>query len=113
MNTQKQNERKNRLMPVGIPKWIRCYDGGPDYIGGDRYTVVYTRLQGKVDRRAMCQYVGMNSEPYHGIGMHGEADHMIDRSSHKHLGLKIQFTDLPAQCKKLVISDYKELWSIT
>ena len=34
------NSREQRLMPDGVPRYVRCYDGGEDLF--DRYTVVCT-----------------------------------------------------------------------
>lgn len=111
-----QKSRKDRLIPNGVPRYIRCYDnGGPDAKDGsiDRYTVVYTGNY-KKNERGGCFYVGMNCAPFHpqGVGQHGEANHIIDRPSYGHLGKKIAFKDLPEDCQSLVISDYKGLWNL-
>lgn len=105
MNKQ---QRKEALMPGGIPRYIRVYDN-PEYL--DRYTVVFT---GRYTHKTAGQYwnISMNSEPYHGIGMRGTNDTQIDRPTYSHLGKKIRFEDLPEQCQKLVIEDYKYLWDI-
>lgn len=29
-----------------------------------------------------------------------------------HLGRRIRFQDLPADCQKLVLSDYREIWRV-
>lgn len=105
---KKQKARQDSLLPGGKPKYIRCYDSGPDG-SADRYTVVYTRSG---DGR--CYYVGMSGSPFHpqGVGMHGEHDSMIDRPTYGHLGKRIKFADLPEDCQKLVLRDYKETWKL-
>lgn len=110
-------------MPKGIPRWICAYDdGGKSF---DRYTVVYTghwRTEG--DNSARCQYVGMSAHPFHpqGIGLwcanknhHCDVNKwgfapMIGRKCH--LGRRIKFQDLPEDCRRLVIQDYKEIWRL-
>ncbi len=107
---EKAKQRKERLMPKGIPRYIRCYDNGGKSI--DRYTVVYT---GRYDqKRNGCMYVSMNSSPFHpqGFGQHGDSPTPIDYPTYSHLGKKIKFTDLPEDCQKLVVQDYKEIWNI-
>lgn len=108
----KNDERRNRLMPNDIPRYIRCYDGDKF---ADRYTVVYTGNYPKGEGyNKSFQHVSMSEHPSHpqGVGMHGESETIIDRPTYSHLGKKIKFNDLPSDCKKLVISDYKEIWSI-
>lgn len=108
MNKQ---DRLKALMPNGIPRYIRCYDNGGKT--ADRYTVVYT---GKYRNKAKgsYEYVGMSAAPFHpmGIGQHGEHSTPIDRPTYGHLGKKINFNDLPADCKELVLRDYKENWNL-
>jgi len=125
--TKRQLRRIDSLMPSGIPRWIRCYDDGPNHY--DRYTVVYTGRYAKgtgYDRR--YHYVGMSAMPFSpsGLGQHGESEHILDttrdgRVGYKwppaiggkcYLGTRIQFSDLPIDCQKLVISDYRELWGL-
>ena len=93
--------------PAPFPRWIRCYDNGGE--SADRYTVVFTSRRGK------GLYLGMNHEPFHpqGIGMHGESNngHPIDRPTSGHLGKRIAFGRLPADCQKLVRSDYAAIWA--
>ena len=127
-------ERRQRLMPRGIPKYIRVYDNsGASF---DRYTVVYTGhyqtklwTDGKLrdadgharDRRFL--YVGMSEFPFHpqGFGQHGEAtagpidvtDGWPPAMGRKnHLGTRIPFSKLPPDCKRLVKRDYNELWNL-
>lgn len=117
------------LMPNGIPKYIRAYDNGGESC--DRYTVVYTgkyRTLGvkRGGPRVMgwFQYVSMSASPFHpqGFGQHGEHSQQIDVNKwgfapamgrKNHLGTRISFTQLPPDCQKLVISDYKAIWQLT
>lgn len=100
--------RINTLMPGGIPKYIRCYDNDQTF---DRYTVVYT---GNYPGRDGCEYVGMSSDPYSpsGFGQHGHSQEIIDKPKYAHLGKKISFNDLPENCQKLVLRDYKINWNL-
>lgn len=108
-----QRARFERLMPEGKPRYIRCYDSGPDE-GADRYTVVYT---GRYQHDGCGYfYVGMSGSPFHpqGVGYHGEHPYgSIDRPTYGHLGKKIKYDDLPDDCKKLVLSDYLDLWGLS
>jgi len=101
--------REERFMPNGIPRNIRVYDNGGKTF--DRYTVVFT---GNYKGRNGCDYLGMSENPFSplGVGQHGSDKSVIDHPSYSHLGKKIQFSDLPEDCKKAVISDYKEIWGI-
>ncbi len=114
----KKAERRNRLLPNGIPRYIRCYDnGGPEKENGtiDRYTVCYTgNYKGKT--KGWHDYVGMSGAPFHpqGIGMHGGTEFRpADRPTYGHLGKKIKFTDLPEDCQTLVMQDYLYFWDFT
>lgn len=88
---------------------IRCYDRESDKTT-DRYTVIYMNdkyvkspLMGP---RAYTVYgaVGMSAYPFHpqGFGQHCTA------MPGKHLGKRIKFADLPADCQKLVQQDTKQ-----
>lgn len=108
MNNQKLSERVSRLMPAGIPRYIRCYDNGGETL--DRYTIVYTghyKKNGRYFEDLTC-----SEDPFHGIGQHGESPEYIDRPKSSHLGKKINFTDLPEAVKRAVISDYKQNWEL-
>jgi hypothetical protein len=77
---------------------IACYDDGKS---GDRYTVVYLDQPEKAANTFAA--VGMNHEPFHpqGIGQHCAA------MPGRHLGRRIAFLDLPADCQKVVLQDLK------
>lgn len=110
--------RHERLMPGGIPRYIRVYD---EPTTADRYTVVFT---GRYAGRPVggCDYVGMSADPFHpcGFGQHGESRTVIDAPGgwppamgrKCHLGKRIPFTDLPAPCQQLVLTDYRGLWDL-
>lgn len=131
--TIRQKSRYDRLMPDGIPRWIRVWDSGPET--NDRYTVVYTgryRTRGvkrhtPVSEWPWFQYVGMNSCPFHpayGVGQHGESPTIIDCPHgwteqvgrtcrhNPNLGRRIRFQDLPEDCQTIVLRDYRELWTL-
>jgi hypothetical protein len=119
--TKKQQERRDRLLPNGIPRWVRCYDNeGRSF---DRYTVVYTGRYKKDP--GIFHYVGMSKYPYHpqGFGQHGETQHKpCDVTGNSwagpsigkkcHLGTRIKFEDLPDDCKDLVMRDYRDFWEL-
>lgn len=110
---QKHKERTERLVPNGVPRYIRCYDNGGTSF--DRYTVVFTGRYTHKTNRAFW-YLGMSENPFHpqGFGQHGESEFKpIDTPSYKHLGKKIEFKDLPKDCQKLVMQDYLYLWDFT
>ena len=101
--------RIERLMPNGVPRYVRCYDNDGQTF--DRYTVVFT---GNYKGRKGCNYLAMSEHPTHpqGLGQHGWSNHIIDRPIYSHLGERIKFEQLPEDCKGVVISDYVEIWGI-
>lgn len=104
---RRKSAREKRLMPNGVPRWIRCYDNGGKTL--DCYTVVFTRQGG------YYPYVGMSEFPYspNGFGQHGEGLHgPIDKPRYSHLGKRVSFRILPRDCRELVIQDYREYWRI-
>jgi hypothetical protein len=105
-------------LPMKRPRHIRIYDNGGTEAGGtmDRYTVVYMNqveqpghtVTRKGDSFHKTEQVwipttfnslGMNSQPFHGIGQHGPA------VPGAHLGKRIKWEDLPEQCQQAVIQD--------
>jgi hypothetical protein len=114
MNKMKRFEA---LLKGHKPRYIRVYDSGPDG-SADRYTVVYTGRKGG-------DYVGMSADPFHpqGICQHGEG--LIDRKRFdggflrpptlgrkNHLGTRIDFFDLPDDCRRVVIREYAASWGL-
>jgi len=102
-------ERAEKLMPGGIPKYIRCYDNGGKTF--DRYTVIYTRAQ-SFGMKGYTVGVGMSENPFHpqGFGQHFEYQNY--QYNGKSGGKRIKFADLPENCRKVVVSDYRELWKL-
>jgi len=96
----------------GEPLRISCYmyKGDPkpcrDYI-----TVVYTHASKAGYPKGTVLYRSMNGNPYHpacGIAEMGEGK----QCSFKPGGSKVAFSDLPQDCKDIVLSDYKNLWEL-
>jgi hypothetical protein len=110
-------KRLDKFCPDGIPKYVRCYDNKGETI--DRYTAVFT---GNYAGRKGCDYLGMNSRPFHpiGFGQHGWHETVIDTKNgwppkigqNNHLGTRIEFADLPEDCRRCVLQDYLILWRI-
>ena len=118
--TKKEKERIGRIMPKGIPRYIRCYDNEGETL--DQYIVIFTgRWAGKQPR--LSQHLSMSKYPYHplGFGQHGDSDDgPIDALDGRwppavgrknHLGTRIEFKDLPPDCRKLVLNNYKYYWT--
>lgn len=119
----KKDERKERLMPGGIPRYVRCYDNGgsaTEHGTIDRYTVVFTGkyksigIPRGIRQEYFYEYLGMSAHPFHpqGFGQHGESNQPIDRPAYSHLGKKISFNDLPEDCKECVLQDYVMNWKL-
>tara|TARA_R110000772_G_scaffold46279_6_gene105704 strand:+ start:703 stop:999 length:297 start_codon:yes stop_codon:yes gene_type:complete len=92
---------------MNSPKFIACYDSGPELL--DRYTVVFTRPLKNTRGQRYYMYVGMSANPYVGVGIHADSPERIDGEGHS-LGKKIQFKDLPLNCRKLVTEDYESFY---
>jgi hypothetical protein len=135
MKTKTLQARIARLMPGGVPRYVRCYDnGGPDMPDGscDRYTVVFSGRAASAGNGGEYPYLAMSGSPFHpqGFGQHGSTRlQPCDTMKHTpgrppgycwppaigrkcHLGTRIRFQDLPPDCQKLVLSDYKEIWRL-
>ena len=114
-------KRRESLLPGGVPRYVRCYDDGEETI--DRYTVVFT---GRYRHRTGGEFVHlmMSDRPFHpqGFGQHGSARNQIDVTGSSwagpsigrkcFLGVRIPFDALPEDCRKLVLSDYTDLWEL-
>jgi hypothetical protein len=111
MTTKPLAKFKANLFKDAAPKYVRCYDDGGKSI--DRYTVVFTGRYRRNTGGAWL-YLAMNTAPFHpqGFGQHGESVGVqpIDRPRYGHLGKRIAFKDLPDDCRRLVVSDYCDLW---
>ena len=114
--SSKEIERRQRLMPNGVPKHIRCYDnGGLEQENGsrDRYTVIFSHAD-RFGFKGRTPYLCMDESPYSpgGFGMHEESKGAIDHPSSGHLGRRIQFSDLPHECQRVVLADYQAYWRL-
>lgn len=95
----KTNNRTERLMPNGVPRYVRCYRNGYDY------TVVFTgRLEIEGKRFALTLTDGLVAGNWY--------DGFIDRPSYIHLGTKVRYDDLPSHYIPRVIAHYRNLWRI-
>lgn len=94
--------RQERLMPGGVPRYVRCWDDGCETI--DRYTVAFTG-RGHGGRWGLA----MSARPFHpqGFFQHWETSGPVSG-----MGKRITFSELPADCQKAVVSEYKEVWAI-
>lgn len=111
MSSRKLTERRQRFMPGGVPRLVRCYDNGGESI--DRYTVVFTGRYRKGTADEFV-YLAMNERPFHpqGFGQHGFSRDQIDRPRSGHLGRRIKFEELPADCQQCSLRTYRELWDL-
>ena len=107
-------------MPGNSPRYVRCYDNGG--ATADRYTVVFTGRYRSKNAGAFI-YLAMNGAPFHpqGFCQHGDSTKQIDVSKHgfapvvgrkNHLGTRVDFSALPADCQKVVIRDYRDIWDL-
>jgi hypothetical protein len=115
-------QRQNRLMPGGVPRYVRVYDNGGET--WDRFTAVFARKSITAEHPHYFVYGRMSSMPFHpqGFGQHGESKFSpVDAMNGQwppaigrkcHLGKRIRFQDLPEDCRKLVLRDYKEIWGL-
>jgi hypothetical protein len=105
-----KESRKERLMPGGIPRWVRCYDNGGETI--DRYTVVFTRNH---PNKPPGLYIGASTYPFHpqGFGQHGHnPDGAIDRPTSSHLGKRVKFEALPPDVQQFARDTYSAIWNL-
>ena len=102
-------KRKHLYRANGTPKRIRCYM----YKGKDRpidyITVVFTYACHAGFPQGSVQYRAMNENPYHpayGFCQWGEAWQWNFKAG----GSRVNFSDLPEDCKEIVRYDYKSIW---
>lgn len=127
--SQRQNDRASRLMPGGVPRWIRVYDNGGLMLGGsiDRYCCVFT---GRYTHKTGGEhwFLSMSAYPFHpqGVGMHSSGRRQPDtigKDGRKyvwppaigrkcHLGCRVKFGSLPVNCQRAIMQDYLELWDL-
>lgn len=110
-----REKRLRKRLSSDRNRLIRVYDKSNV---ADRYTVVYLKREEMDKRPFFYRYVGMDNNPLHpqGFCQHGDFRIPLDRSpvgipriGHaNHMGRRIRFTDLPAQCQMVVLKDLKE-----
>lgn len=115
--------RQAKLLPGGVPRWIRVYDSGVcDFA---RYCVVYT---GRYAHKTGGEhwFRTMSANPYHaqGVGQMGYSTRVPDahgtrwppavgrRHFNPAYGHRIRFEDLPPDCQRCVLDDYCYLWDL-
>lgn len=109
--------RREKFMPGGVPKHVRCYDnGGLDVPGGttDRYTVVFTNAR-CLGTGGESPFLSMSESPSssRGVCLRLSTNRVpIDTPTYGHLGKKIKFEDLPKDCQQEVIADYTDYWRL-
>lgn len=117
MSKSKLQERIARLMPKGIPRYVRCYALPDDKSSFDRFTVVFT------GRAAKTTIAECSSDwPYVGLSGHGATKHKpcdVDKwgfapamGRSNHLGKRVPFSEMPEQLQKTALEDYKEIWKL-
>jgi hypothetical protein len=126
---KKTASRIKSLLPNGLPRYVRCYDNGGKTF--DRFTVVFSGNYRSIPNRRCrakngpldFQNVGMSESPFHpqGFGQNGESERQIDVNKSgfapamgrkNHLGKRIPFVELPADCQTLVLNDYRTIWGL-
>jgi len=120
MATRKEQDRLARLLPAGVPRWVRIYDDGGESC--DRYTVVFTgRYTHKTGGYHF--FLGMSGAPYHpqGFCQHGESRGACDTNEwgfapmvgrKGHLGRRVEWSHLPEDCQRAAMEDYRDLWDL-
>jgi len=107
----KKHHGKNLFNVKGEPVRIRCfmYKQIPkpyaDYI-----TVVYTNTRRAGFPAGTVLYRSMNDRPRdpQGIGIWGEGQQWNFKAG----GSSVNFSDLPEECREVVLNDYRDLWEI-
>src|SRR5947209_3006604 len=97
--TKKQQNRLARLLPGGVPRYVRIYDNGgldnPNERGsGDRYTVVFGGHNPRWEHEYVAGWgrfsypvLAMDESPFHPqvISLHSEYPRLIDWPKYGHL----------------------------
>jgi hypothetical protein len=119
--SKREVNRLKALLPGGVPRWVRCYQGEPTYI------VCFTGKAGTArapGHRPEYSYIEISKYPFscQDIGVSASSIGKpldVDRwgfppamGRKNHLGRRIPFTALPEDCRKLVLRDYCELWGL-
>ena len=101
-------ERCRRLMPNGVPRWIRCYVNEAE---ANPFVVLYTgRYTHKTERQHLAVNCGRDPFWPQGYCVHVETPVPLD--SKRRPGRRIRFEDLPREVKDVVLVDYVYLWDI-
>lgn len=115
MKTKTLQARIDRLMPAGVPRYVRCYSQDS---GFDRHTIVFTG-------RSAVQ-TGPDGYPRHfpyvGESGHGSTpDRACDVNAggwapamgrRNHLGKRVPWSEIPEALRRVALSDYKEIWKL-
>lgn len=109
MNSTTLQARRDRLMPAGVPRYVRCYESPADGPASwDRFTVVFTGRAAAIHAPGQAWHY-----PYVGLSGHGEhAGCPVDRPSSRHLGKRVPFSALPEQLQAVALADYREIWRL-
>jgi hypothetical protein len=107
----KQAERVARLMPGGIPRYVRVYDNGGKTM--DRYTIVFT---GRYPKDELGTYFmrHCSTNPYHPQGV-GISDTWRPPFGFKWsvFGKRVKdLSTLPIRVRESLLEDYCELWNL-
>lgn len=68
----------------------------------DRYTIAFKGYRNANWLGLLYPYLGCNSEPFHGIGYHGES---YDFMTGKHLGKRVSFESLPVDVQRFIMQN--------
>ncbi len=102
-------ENRKLFLDDGTPRYIQCRDAGAEL--NDRYTVWFTGRHRALPAGRVA-YRAMSDRPFHplGFGVWGEQDRRDCRGYPG--GKRIGFSDLPPDCRRLVLDDYRTIWRV-
>lgn len=125
-------DRLRRILPNNYPRYVRVYDN--EGKTADRYTVVFTGRYNQIGRKKHSSrsehpfeyhHLSMSDDPLSPQGVcmldsntyHIDLDEKYRRFAPNygksgHLGKRIHWHELPAQCQKAALHAYKELWDL-
>lgn len=109
-------DRKQALMPAGIPRYVRVYDNRrTSFETTDHITVVFTKKRigkrkGEHPHPGQFMIIGLSDTQHFG---HTFCDDIPDWPSYSHLGRRIRFQDLNGTCQRTIIDEYMDLWGIS
>lgn len=116
MKTKTLQARIDRLMPGGVPRYVRCY-ASPDDGSFDRFTIVFT---GRASKSAVSAYG--HEYPYVGLSGHGATKHApcdVDKwgfapamGRSNNLGKRVPWSEMPEQLRRTALEDYREIWRL-